>query len=182
MKKLNSFQPKQQGMKYLPVLIIAAFFWACSPQATVDLEAEKAALKAAAEAYHAAAGVNVDDLVPFYTSDAKVLPPDGEVISGTESIRQFVQGFKALRNFQPHFEAPEVEISADASMGYSLASAVLSFEDADGKAVSEAVRDFHVWKKVDGKWKLAVDIWNSPAPPPPAAAEESEDTPKSQCH
>ena len=181
MKKLNHFdsnKPRQSGLKHFTFPIMAMLLLSCSPQVKIDPEAEKAALKAAAEAYHTAAGANVDDLVPFYTSDARVIPPDGEVISGTESIRQLMQGFKALRNFQPHFEAPEVEISADASMGYSLASAVLSFEDADGKTVSEAVRDFHVWKKVDGKWKLAIDIWNSPAPPPPAAAEESKEPAK----
>jgi len=77
-------------------------------------------------------------------------------------IRKFMVDITKLKNFQAKFEIPEVEISSGGDMGYSLASVVLSYEDAAGKMVSEADRDFHVWKKVDGTWKLAIDIWNSP--------------------
>ena len=84
--------------------------------------------------------------------------------------------FQELSNFQASFEESEVEIAASGDMGYSLTSGVLSFQDADGNPVSEAVRDFHHWKKEDGKWKIAVDIWNAPPPPAGDTGEESGET------
>jgi len=54
-----------------------------------------------------------------------------------------------------------VAISAGGDMGYTLADVALSIAGPDGAPVEQRYRDFHVWRKQDGTWKLAVDIWNS---------------------
>jgi len=150
-------------MKNFIYLIMSIFLWTCSSPVKIDSETEKAALLTVAKAYQdACTAMDVEKIVAFYTSDAKVIPPGGAVSTGTDEIRKFMVEITKLKNFQAKFETPEVEISAGADMGYSLASVVLSYEDAAGKMVSEDHRDFHVWKKVDGTWKLAIDIWNSP--------------------
>ena len=166
-------------MKNFSFLVMIMLLWACSPQVKVDPEAEKAALKATAVAYQDACKImDVQAIVSFYTSDAKVIPPGGKIATGADEIRHFMAEVKKLKNFQASFESPEVELATGGEMGYSLASAVLSFEDADGKVVKEAARDFHVWKKVDGKWKLAIDIWNAPPPPEAPPAEKSNEAEK----
>jgi uncharacterized protein (TIGR02246 family) len=152
----------QPIMKNLIILMLSIFLWACSSPVITNLESEKAALLIVAKAYQdAGTAMDVEKMVSFYTIDARLIPPGGEIVKGTDAIRKFMQEIIKLKNFQAKFETPEVEISTGGDMGYSLAAAVLSFEDAEGKLISEDDRDFHVWKKADGVWKLAIDIWNS---------------------
>jgi hypothetical protein len=40
--------------------------------------------------------------------------------------------------------------------------------------VEDRVRDFHLWRKDGGEWKVAVDIWNSELPLPVASANPLE--------
>jgi len=169
---------KQLTMRNMTCLLLGLLLWSCTPQADqIDLDAEKAALMDAVEAYHAAGNtLDVEAIVALYTSEAKVIPPAGEVVKGKADIHQFMAGFEELSNFQATFGEPEVEIAASGDMGYSLDSGVLSFEDADGNPVREEVRDFHLWKKENGEWKLAIDIWNSPPSPASEAGEEAEET------
>jgi ketosteroid isomerase-like protein len=150
-------------MKYYVFGAMAATLWACSSQVKIDLKSEIANLMTVAMAYQdAAKNMDVEKLVSFYTKDAKVIPPGGELIMGTEAIRKYMAGIKEMKNFQVIFQMPEINISETGGMGYSLSNIKLSFEDADGKFVKEEGRDFHVWKKIDDEWKLAVDIWNAP--------------------
>ena len=153
-------------MKNFIFLFISISLWTCSSPVKIDPEAEKTALLTAAKAYQDACTImDVDRIVPFYTSDAKLISPGVEIVTGLDGIRNFMVGMTQLKNFQPRFETPEVNISSAGDMGYSLASIVISYEDTEGKTVSETDRDFHVWKKVGSEWKLAIDIWNSaPAP------------------
>ena len=53
-------------------------------------------------------------------------------------------------------------------MGYTLADAVIKFDGPGGEPVEDKVRDFHLWKKQEGEWKIAIDIWNSELPLPAA--------------
>ncbi|MCH9004752.1 MAG: hypothetical protein IH838_05605 [Proteobacteria bacterium] len=66
-------------MKYTTVICVTfsgVLLCACT-QSSVDLEAEQAALRAAADAYHEAAQtVDIDSLVDLYTDDGLMLPPN----------------------------------------------------------------------------------------------------------
>jgi hypothetical protein len=49
-------------------------------------------------------------------------------------------------------------------MGYTLADAVVTVDGPNGQPIEDKIRDFHLWKKQDGQWKIAIDIWNSDVP------------------
>ena len=154
-------------MKYFTLLFCALLFGNCATKnEPIDFEAEKSSLQLIAEAYHNAAKMtDVEAITAIYSNEAKIIPPNGEVVEGIENIKQFVTGFTGLNNFEVSFGELEINLSAHGGMGYSIAEGVLSYTDADGNNVSDKVRDFHVWKKENNEWKLVIDIWNSSAQP-----------------
>ena len=164
---------KPAMMKYFSFLTAALLLSASSclppPAASVDLEAEKAALHEATDAFHAAApSMDVEKLASHYASDVLLLPPGGERMQGTEAARSFLSGFAAMPGAKARFEKPRImEVSRGGDLGYTLGDAVFSFEGPDGEPVTQRVRELHLWKKQDdGSWKIVIDIWNSGTPPP----------------
>ncbi len=151
-------------------VLSAVVVFGCAPPAQVDIEAERAALREAVEAYHrAGSAVDAEALIAFYAQEALVIPPSAPESSGPQEIRDFVTAFTETPGFEISFDTRIVDISADGSLGYSLVSAVISYDGPDGERVDESVRDFHVWKKQeDGSWQVVIDIWN--------AAPADEDT------
>ena len=139
---------------------------ACMTQPPVDIEAETAALREAIEAYEeAGTNADVEGLLGLYAVGGAMMPPNGPDVVGLDGIRGLIESFTTLANFQFQSATPTVVVSADGSMGYSIATLTLSWEEENGEAVSENLRDVHIWTKgADGTWKLVVDIWNSPDP------------------
>ena len=138
----------------------------CSSQTPQDLEAEKAALRAAADAYHEAASAkDVQSVVSYYADDAMMVPPNADRVEGIEGVRNYRFGFIETPGVELRFELVRVEVSTSGDLGWTLALADVTFDRPDGQPGSDRVRDFHVWKKQeDGSWKVVVDMWNSEAP------------------
>jgi ketosteroid isomerase-like protein len=65
--------------------------------------------------------------------------------------------------FAVSFQPVTAGVSDDGTMGYTLSAAEMHGTGPDGKPAISRIRDFHVWKRVAGSWKLAIDIW-SPVP------------------
>lgn len=160
-------------MKYITALqltLSGALLCACT-QPGVDLDAERAALRAAADAYHEAGqAFDVDSFVNFYATDALMLPPHAAREMGHEGVRNFFSAFTEMPDANVSFSESMVDVAASGDMGYTLADATVSFTGPGGELVEETGPDFHLWKKRDGQWKIAIDIWNSEDPMPAAAA------------
>ena len=156
------------------VTLSSAALVACT-QSSVDLAAEKAALSAASNAYHEAAStMDIDALVGLYANDGIMLAPNAEAASGLESVRDFATAFTDLPGFSVRTENTQVEVGAGGDIGYTLSDTTITFDGPDGGTVEDVSRDFHLWKKQDGAWKVAVDIWNSASAPAAAAATPLE--------
>ncbi len=156
--------------KALLLIFSGALLGACT-QPGVDLDAERESLRAAADAYHEAGqAFDVDGFVGFYANDGLMLPPNAARETGHEGVRNFFSAFTEMPDANVSFSEPMIDVAASGDMGYSLADATVSFAGPDGELVEETGPDFHLWKKQNGQWKIAVDIWNSEAPMPGAAA------------
>lgn len=154
-----------------PTIALLLASMACSHLSTssVQLEAEKAALKEAADTFHSAAGsMDVDGLVSHYTTDVLLLPPGAKRMQGAEATREFLSGFAAIPGAKARFEDPRVvTVSRGGDIGYTFGDAVFSFDGPDGETVTQHVRELHLWEKQeDGSWKIIVDMWNSGTSPP----------------
>jgi uncharacterized protein (TIGR02246 family) len=152
------------------ITISSVLLGACAPP-SVDVEAEQASLRATADAYHEAAQTSdMDSFAGFYTDDGVMLPPNAADEVGRQRVRNFGTAFTQLPGFSMRFENMRVGVAASGDMGYTLADGTIGFEGPDGEPVEDKIRDFHLWKKQNGAWKLAIDIWNSELPLPGAAA------------
>ena len=136
-------------------------------QSSVDSEAEQAALRSAATKYHEAGSTSdIETVVALYATDGVILPPNAPAQTGPAAFRDFAIAFTGLPAFSMRFDTPTVEISAAGDMGYTLTDTFISFDGPDGSRVEDQVRDFHLWEKRDGEWKVVLDIWNSELPMP----------------
>ncbi len=151
----------------LPLLTVAlAAACAPPPPPPPDLEAEVAALRAAATAYNdAATAKDAAGVVALYDQDAVMLPPNLDIVNGLEGVKGYRFGFITTPGVELRFEILDAEVSSSADMGWTLSLANITISRPDGTVGTELIRDFHVWRKqADGSWKLAVDIWNSGMP------------------
>ena len=152
----------------LSFTVIAASACAAPQEATVDLQAESAALMAAAQAYHdAAAALDTDAIAALYVEDAVAYPPNEPTVQGREGFRAYAEGFVSAPGIEMRFGQPDVVVAASGDLGYTYAEAEVTLDGPDGEPMTEVLRDFHVWvKDAGGAWLVVVDIWNSPDPLP----------------
>jgi len=149
-------------------------------QKAADTTADEAAIRAAtadwADAYNAGDG---DALAAFYAEDAVLQPPNAPSASGRAAIGAFLAADSAATKaaglkFNIPGDGP-VGISDD--LAYEAGS--FSVTDAAGSTVATG-KYIGVFNKIDGKWLLVRDTWNTDAPPAPAAeatADPSADSP-----
>ena len=151
-----------------PSLVTILWAAACAPPPppAPDLEAERAALNAAATAYHeAATAKDAARVVALYDEGAVMIPPNADLVDGLQGVKGYPFGFINTPGVELHFEIVRTEISAAGDMGWTLALGDITINRPDGTVGSDLIRDFHVWKKqADGSWKVQADIWNPGIP------------------
>ncbi len=158
-------QPKLWLISILSLFLVT---FGCAPAgvpaADFDEDAVALEVKHASDASDAAliAG-DVDTYLSYYMEDAVWLPPQSEEIVGKEVAKARLAGL---------FDDLTIEggstIEEQAVMGPDWVSVrgqfnmVLTPKGDDGETVYQVGSFVNIWKKdADGKWKIAVDIWNS---------------------
>lgn len=137
----------------------------CTETTRIDLNAERLALTETVEAYYHGLSALRSDVAQLYADDALVLRPGRADLTGRDALDEFVIGINETPGFDVGFETRFVEISQDATLGYSMAIVRVVREGENGERFVERNRDLHLWRKADdGSWKLVLDIWNE-APP-----------------
>lgn len=101
------------------------------------------------------------ELASYYTTDALVLPPNGDAVSGRPAIEAFWGGVIALGLTAVNLET--VETTDLGESAYELGRYTLRGE---GGAVADHGKYIVIWRLVDGRWMVHRDIWNTSAPAP----------------
>jgi len=127
---------------------------ACAPvsQDGAEIEAASAGWEAALNAG------DVEAIVAVYAADARLLPPNGEMGQGAEAVRA---AFNEMIAAGLTGKLPTIESRVAGDIGYRLGTYVLNAPD--GSQVDKG-KYIETWRKVDGEWKIANDIWNSDLP------------------
>ena len=103
---------------------------------------------------------NVTALDRIYTSNARILPPGAEMISGRENIKNFWQGaIDSMGVKAATLETVDIDDLGDTAV--EIGRAQLHFADSSRPPLS--VKYVVVWKRENGSWKWHVDIWNPSA-------------------
>ena len=102
---------------------------------------------------------NFDALDDIYTTDARILPPGGPMISGREAIKSFWSSLIESMNARSA-ELASIDVMPAGDGVVEIGRATLKVE-SDGQAVTEMEVKYVVyWREEDGRWKWHVDIWN----------------------
>ena len=137
----------------------------CAPAADdpPDLEALRASLREAAEAYEAAATAkDAAAVVGMYDASAVMVPPSAPIVEGLEGVRDYRFGFIVTPGVALDFELQRVEVAASGDIGWTLSVGQITIARDDGTLGRDVVRDVHTWRRqADGSWKVVLDVWNS---------------------
>jgi uncharacterized protein (TIGR02246 family) len=154
---------------YVSLVTALIALTACTHKAP-DTAADEAALKAVPgawmDAYNAG---DADSVANLYAEDAVLMPPGVPAITGRAAIKEFIA------SDIPQSKAAGLAFKVDEPTGVGIsgdlgwASGTDSVTNASGETIDSG-KYLAVYRRIDGKWKLIRDTWNSDAPPPAAAA------------
>ncbi len=113
----------------------------------------------------ASEGRDVDRIVSYWTDDGVVLAPGMPAVVGKKAIRAYVQDSLRIPGFKIGWKSTDVTVSSDGTFAYMFGRTSMTRNGPDGTPRTTAVRGVTIWRRdSDGKWRCAVDIWNSEAP------------------
>lgn len=112
---------------------------------------------------------HMDIVAGFYTEQAHMMPPNGPTAVGREAIKAVLSSFVALQPVLA-LKAESVVASGADAIERGVVTFIMTPPGASAPVTDTGKYLVH-WQRVDGKWYLADDIWNSdlPAMAPPAA-------------
>jgi uncharacterized protein (TIGR02246 family) len=102
---------------------------------------------------------DLDTLTMVYTNDARIMPPNGEMMRGAEGVRAT---FGAMMDAGLTGELSIEEITMQDNVAYKIGA----YKIMDGDSVVDTGKFIETWLRgEDGKWRISNDIWNSNNPP-----------------
>jgi ketosteroid isomerase-like protein len=105
---------------------------------------------------------NFDALDQIYTADARILPPNGPLISGLPAIKDFWSGLiQAVNATAAVLTSVDVIPSGEGLV--EIGQAKLSIEPAGQSPTEMEVKYVVYWRQENAQWKWHIDIWNQNA-------------------
>lgn len=102
---------------------------------------------------------DLDTLTMIYTSDARIMPPNGKMMRGAEGVRAT---FGGMMEAGLTGETLIEEITMQDNIAYKIGT----YKVMQGDSVVDNGKFIETWLKgEDGKWRISNDIWNSDNPP-----------------
>lgn len=120
-----------------------------------DLDIIKKNTKAFSQAYMDG---DIDKLVNMYTTDGKIFPNNRDILSG-EQLANYWQLPEGVKILYHKITSLDVSIENDTAYDYGYYEGKTLTKDKE--EVSWRGKHILIWKKVDGNWKIYLDIWNS---------------------
>lgn len=98
--------------------------------------------------------------------DALLLVPGAPPVQGPKAVTETWKSWGELPGIAITFSAQRVEAAASADLAYNYGAYTYTFAfDSDKGPFVENGKYIVVWKKIDGAWKIAADIFNSNSAP-----------------
>jgi len=96
----------------------------------------------------------------LYTPDGAIMPPGAPKAQGPKAIEKVWRGLMATPGFRLTFKADDITVSSAGDM--ALDRGTYRLETGSPSASTQDVGKYVVvWRKIEGKWKVAADIFNS---------------------
>jgi uncharacterized protein (TIGR02246 family) len=95
-------------------------------------------------------------IAALYTADGQLLPPGAATISGRDDIEAFWQGFVSIEGISAVLESGEIVGQGN----HATEIGRYTMTDADGNTIEQG-KYMVLWRRDQGVWQLARDIWNA---------------------
>ena len=99
----------------------------------------------------------------LYTDDGAVMPPNGPIGKGHDAIQKTWASMLQTPGFDLSFVPEQIIVSQSGDMALDRGTYSLTMAPG-GKPQHDTGKYVVVWRKVDGTWKAAADIFNSDLP------------------
>jgi len=99
-----------------------------------------------------------ESIANAYTQDGKIMPNGTPIISGKEDIRKRWTLPDGVAISYHKILPEEIKVISDHAYDYGYYEGTTKRKD--GTEISWKGKYVIVWKKVDGSWKIYLDIWN----------------------
>lgn len=153
-----------QSVRILVLLMVLGACGACANPGVDTAMEQRAIRELEARWSQAAQARDVAAFVSFFAEDGIQLQPNRPPLIGRQAIEEAVR--QAMTpNVSLSFEPVEIVVSRSRDMAYDRGTYRLRAEAPAG-TVEDHGSYLVVWKKVNGEWKAAVDIFNSDVPTP----------------
>ena len=98
----------------------------------------------------------------MYTMDARVLPPNGDMVEGRANIQKFWQG--AMSAGLKLVSLETVHVETQGNIAVEVGRYTSTVPGAGGTTTTDKGKYVVVWKRQGRSWKLAVDTFNTSMP------------------
>ena len=96
--------------------------------------------------------------------DSLLLAPGAPPVQGAKAVADMWKTWGALPNVAIDFGGTYSEVAASGELAYDYGAYTFAFDSEEGP-FSENGKYIVVWKKIDGAWKIAADIFNNNGAP-----------------
>jgi uncharacterized protein (TIGR02246 family) len=156
------------------VLAAAVLLGGCAdgrkPAPAVDTAAIGAAVDSVKQACNAAiAARDTNAIAECYATDARVLPASMPRVEGKDAIRTWWAMALSAPGLELTLTPGQKLVSEAGDMVVDIGTYDYKAAGPKGQPMKDRGKHVTVLKKVDGRWKLVVDTWNSDSPPPGTA-------------
>ncbi|SMG28894.1 Ketosteroid isomerase homolog [Marivirga sericea] len=94
-----------------------------------------------------------------YTDDAKIFPQEGEILEGKEAILKYWTLLPGMKTKNHKITQHEIRIVKNTGYDYGVYRGTTV--NKNGEQSNWRGKYVIVWKKVNGDWKIYLDIWNN---------------------
>ena len=103
-------------------------------------------------------------IAALYAENGAVMPPNTPIGKGHEAIEKIWGGLLQTPGFDLAITPEQITVSASGDMALDRGTYKLSVAP-EGTAQTDTGKYVVVWRKIDGEWKAAADIFNSDLAP-----------------
>lgn len=107
---------------------------------------------------------NLDAIVDLFASEGRVMPPNAEPAIGPDSVREAWGGILELPELEFSFAPTDISVAESGDVAYVIGTYQLMF-GGEEERVQDSGKYVDVWEKVDGEWKVMVEMYSSNLPP-----------------
>ena len=93
------------------------------------------------------------------------MQPNAPAIVGLPAIRAWFETGLLQPGISNFFEADTIEVAVSGDLAYDRGTYRFAMETPNGR-VEDIGKYLMIWKRIDGEWKVVVDISNSDQPLP----------------